>query len=82
MQTSVFQLVVEETLNDPAMQTLMQAQIAELNRLQEEARRRLVDLLDSQRQHQKQLQDQLTSDMILDPSVKNINGWQGSSQKV
>ncbi|XP_059142949.1 spindle and centriole-associated protein 1-like [Physella acuta] len=52
------ELAVEETMNNPAMQSLMQTQIAELNRQQEEAKRRLLDLLDNQRLQHLRLQEQ------------------------
>ncbi|CAL1540647.1 unnamed protein product [Lymnaea stagnalis] len=49
------QLSVDEALSNPALQSLMQSQITELNRQQEEARRRLLELLDSNRLQQQNL---------------------------
>uniref|UniRef100_A0A2C9LCX3 Spindle and centriole-associated protein 1 n=1 Tax=Biomphalaria glabrata TaxID=6526 RepID=A0A2C9LCX3_BIOGL len=51
------ELVMEEALNNPDLQNLMQAQIAELNRQQEEAKRRLIDLLHHQKLQQKHIQE-------------------------
>ena len=59
-------MAVEEALNNPAMQSLMQTQIAELNRQQEEARGRLRELLHSQKFQQQQLQQQLGSIVMLE----------------
>lgn len=50
------ELAVEEAMNNPALQQLMQTQIAELNRQQEEARQRLLDLLDKQKMQQTRIQ--------------------------
>ncbi|KAK3782521.1 hypothetical protein RRG08_061751 [Elysia crispata] len=50
------ELAVEEAMNNPALQELMQTQIAELNRQQEEARQRLLDLLDKQKMQQSRIQ--------------------------
>ena len=59
-------MAVEEALNNPAMQNLMQNQIEELNRQQEEARRRLRDLLDNQKFQQHTLQQQLGAVVALE----------------
>uniref|UniRef100_A0A0B7B997 Uncharacterized protein n=2 Tax=Arion vulgaris TaxID=1028688 RepID=A0A0B7B997_9EUPU len=76
------EMAVEEALNNPEMQSLMQAQIAELNRQQEDARRRLLDLLDSQRVRQKQMQGQFVTDTEMDTSIRKEMGWQSNIQKV
>lgn len=48
-------VAVDESLSNPALQSLMQSQITELNRQQEEARRRLMELLDNNRLQQQNL---------------------------
>ncbi|CAG5121272.1 unnamed protein product [Candidula unifasciata] len=75
------ELAVDEALNDPILQSLMQAQLAELNRQQEEARQRLLDLLDKQKLQQKFLQDQHDSDSALDSNRKQCTGWQSNMLK-
>ncbi|BFY99580.1 hypothetical protein BsWGS_02620 [Bradybaena similaris] len=74
------ELAVDEALNDPGMQSFMQAQLAELNRQQEEARHRLLDLLEKQKLQQQHLQCQLDLDGALD-CYMDSTGWKSNLQK-
>ena len=68
------QLAVEEAMNNPALQELMQTQIAELNRQQEEARQRLLDLLDKQKMQQTRIQQHFQSPQAGNASSSSFVG--------
>ncbi|KAH9515428.1 Spindle and centriole-associated protein 1 [Bulinus truncatus] len=58
------ELVMEEALNNPALHTLMRTQIAELNRQQTEAKRRLKDLLDHQKLQQRHIHEKFNPHLM------------------
>ncbi|RUS85613.1 hypothetical protein EGW08_006625 [Elysia chlorotica] len=67
------ELAVEEAMNNPALQELMQSQIAELNRQQEEARQRLLDLLDKQKMQQSRIQQHFQDPQAGDASSSSLS---------
>ncbi|GFN80129.1 spindle and centriole-associated protein 1-like [Plakobranchus ocellatus] len=78
------ELAVEEALSNPALQELMQTQIAELNRQQEEARQRLLDLLDKQKMQQTRIQQNFQDPQAGDASspLSQMQGFKAGRSQV